>query len=128
MGCDVRFLSDKMLKILGNKAVIAINQDPLGVQGRKVRQNGDLEVWAGPLSNNCIVIVLWNRSSPRAMIIAHWKDIGLHSSIYAKVRNLWKHKTMAANHKGSLAASVKPHACKMYVLTFSPYSHTFPLD
>jgi hypothetical protein len=30
--------------------------------------------------------------------------------------------------KGSLTASVKPHACKMYVLTFSPYSHTSPLD
>jgi hypothetical protein len=32
------------------------------------------------------------------------------------------------SNKGSLTASVKPHACKMYVLTFSPYSHTSPLD
>ena len=33
-----------------------------------------------------------------------------------------QHRTLAANHKGSLTASVKPHACKMYVLTVSPYT------
>lgn len=126
IGCDVRFLSDKRLKILGNEEVIAVNQDPLGIQGIKVRQQGDLEVWAGPLSDNRIVVILWNRSSSRSIITAHWKDIGLHSSVSAKVRNLWKHRTLAANHKGSLTASVKPHACKMYVLTVYPY--TSPLD
>lgn len=126
IGCDVRFLSDKRLKILGNEEVIAVNQDPRGIQGIKVRQQGDLEVWAGPLSDNRIVVILWNRSSSRSIITAHWKDIGLHSSVSAKVRNLWKHRTLAANHKGSLTASVKPHACKMYVLTVYPY--TSPLD
>ena len=42
--------------------------------------------------------------------------------------SMWilQHKTLPVNHKGSLTASVKPHACKMYVLIVHPY--TSPLD
>ncbi|UJR07120.1 hypothetical protein I4U23_011408 [Adineta vaga] len=36
IGCDVRNMSSTTLSILSNPEVIAVNQDPLGVQGRKV--------------------------------------------------------------------------------------------
>jgi alpha-galactosidase len=36
IGCDVTTMSSDTLNILGNEEVIAINQDPLGVQGRRV--------------------------------------------------------------------------------------------
>eukprot|EP01018_Ginkgo_biloba_P022373 Gb_07118 [translate_table: standard] len=126
IGCDVRSLNNKTLKILSNEEVIAVNQDQLGIQGSKVSQQGDLEVWAGPLSNNRIALILWNRGWSRATITAKWKQFGLHSSVPVKVRNLWRHRDLAANHKGSLTASVKPHACKMYVLTILP--HSSPLN
>jgi alpha-galactosidase len=32
-------------EILLNKDVIAIDQDPLGQQGRRVKKSGDLEIW-----------------------------------------------------------------------------------
>ncbi|XP_020209605.1 alpha-galactosidase 3-like [Cajanus cajan] len=40
IGCDVRNLTAETLEILSNKEVIAINQDSLGVQGRKVQVSG----------------------------------------------------------------------------------------
>ncbi|KAF4363829.1 hypothetical protein F8388_000494 [Cannabis sativa] len=43
IGCDVRSLSKETLEILGNKEVISVNQDPLGVQARKIRSKGGLE-------------------------------------------------------------------------------------
>lgn len=49
IGCDVTNMTSATFEILTNKEVIAVNQDPLGVQGHKVAKNGDLEVWAGPL-------------------------------------------------------------------------------
>ncbi|GLJ35473.1 hypothetical protein SUGI_0713450 [Cryptomeria japonica] len=126
IGCDVRSLNNRTLKILSNEEVIAVNQDTLGIQGRKVSQQANLEVWAGPLANRRISVILWNRSLSRATITVHWKDIGLHPSVTAKVRNLWRHRDLAALHKGSLTASVKPHACKMYILTIvGHYSSPF---
>ncbi|XVF18347.1 hypothetical protein REPUB_Repub11eG0013900 [Reevesia pubescens] len=45
----------------------------LGVQGRKVHVPGEdncLEVWAGRLSGNCLVIIFGNRCSNAATITA----------------------------------------------------------
>ncbi len=36
IGCDVTKMSAATLSTLGNREVIAVNQDPLGVQGKKV--------------------------------------------------------------------------------------------
>ena len=49
-GNDVRSMSADTKEILENKEVIAINQDPLGRQGRRISKQGDLEVWSRPLS------------------------------------------------------------------------------
>jgi len=40
IGCDVSKMSNDTLQILTNKEAIAINQDPLGVQGKKVAVSG----------------------------------------------------------------------------------------
>ena len=37
IGCDVRNMSAETKTILTNKEVIAVNQDPLGIQGRRVK-------------------------------------------------------------------------------------------
>ncbi|KAH9329379.1 hypothetical protein KI387_001487, partial [Taxus chinensis] len=63
IGCDVTSMNKGTSRILSNQEVIAVNQDHKGIQGRKVSKQGDLEVWAGPLSNNriafnsCLVFV-----------------------------------------------------------------------
>ncbi|KAI0520399.1 hypothetical protein KFK09_007871 [Dendrobium nobile] len=115
IGCDVRFMSNETLAILSNSEVIAVNQDKLGVQGKKVKSNGNLEVWAGPLSGGKVAVVLWNRGSSQASITVDFADIGLNSSSVVGARDLWKHSTTSA--KGKLTATTASHASKMYVLT-----------
>ncbi|GAB2284971.1 Alpha-galactosidase 2 [Dionaea muscipula] len=120
IGCDVRSLDKTTLELLSNEEVIAVNQDKLGVQGKKVKKRGDHEVWAGPLSGKRVAVLLWNRSglSP-ANITAHWSDIGLHpSSTLVRARDLWAHSTEAAI-KRKLTVEVDKHGVKMFVLT--PY-------
>ncbi|XP_039140792.1 alpha-galactosidase-like [Dioscorea cayenensis subsp. rotundata] len=114
IGCDVRSISSETKDILGNSEVIAVNQDGLGVQGRKVKSNDGLEVWAGALSGGRVAVVLLNRSGSQASITADLSDIGLQSK-QAVVRDLWEHSTSKA--KGQITATVDSHACKMYVLT-----------
>ncbi|CAK9156365.1 unnamed protein product [Ilex paraguariensis] len=103
-------------ELLSNKEVIAVNQDKLGVQGKKVKKDGDLEVWAGPLSNNRIAVALWNRGASKADITAYWGDIGLKSTTTVNARDLWVHSTQMSV-TGQLTANVEPHDSKMYVLT-----------
>ncbi|CAL4942566.1 unnamed protein product [Urochloa decumbens] len=115
IGCDVRSMSQQTKDILSNSEVIAVNQDSLGVQGKKVQSSNGLEVWAGPLSNNRKAVVLWNRQGYQATITAQWSSIGLASSTTVTARDLWAHSSFSA--QGQLSASVAPHDCKMYVLT-----------
>ncbi|KAL3724970.1 hypothetical protein ACJRO7_030047 [Eucalyptus globulus] len=116
IGCDVRSMDYTTLMLLSNKEVIAVNQDGLGVQGKKVKSDGNLEVWAGPLSTNKVAVVLWNRGSSRATVTASWSDIGLNSTTVVKARDLWMHSTKRSI-KGQISADIDSHACKMYVLT-----------
>ncbi|WOK98900.1 alpha-galactosidase [Canna indica] len=116
IGCDVRSISKDALEILSNSEVIDVNQDSLGVQGRKVVSRGGKEVWAGPLSSNRIAVVLWNRGSSQAIIKVEWSDLGLSPSTVLQVRDLWAHSDIGSA-QGQLTGTVDSHACKMYVLT-----------
>lgn len=117
IGCDIRAIDNVTLELLGNKEVIAVNQDKLGIQGKKVKKDGDLEVWAGPLSKNRVAVVLWNRGSSKAAITAYWSDIGLKPTTVVRARDLWAHSTQRQVNGGKLSANVDSHDCKMYVLT-----------
>ncbi|CAF2118968.1 unnamed protein product [Brassica napus] len=118
IGCDLRSMDKVTYELLSNKEVIGVNQDKLGIQGKKIKKEGDLEVWAGPLSMKRVAVILWNRGSSTANITARWEDIGLDSSAIVNARDLWAHSTHSGVRK-QLSALVEPHACKMYTLTRS---------
>ncbi|PIN08187.1 Alpha-D-galactosidase (melibiase) [Handroanthus impetiginosus] len=119
IGCEVRNMTAETYEILTNEEVIAVNQDPLGIQGRKAHTDGPddcYQIWAGPLSGQRLVVALWNRCSEPATITAKWGAIGLESSASYSVRDLWKHEFVSQNSVTSFSAQVEPHGCEMYVL------------
>ncbi|MED6119973.1 hypothetical protein PIB30_016774, partial [Stylosanthes scabra] len=116
IGCDIRALDDTTKELLSNSEVIAVNQDKLGVQGKKVKSNNGLEVWAGPLSGNKVAVILWNRSSSKAKVTASWSDLGIKSATSVDARDLWEHSTTSLD-SGEISAELDSHACKMYILT-----------
>lgn len=116
IGCDLRSMDSVTLSLLNNKEVIAVNQDKLGVQGKKIKKDGDLEVWGGALSRNRVVVALWNRGSSQATITAYWSDLGLNSTTRARARDLWAHSTQRSL-QGQISAAVASHDCKLYILT-----------
>ncbi|KAK4270615.1 hypothetical protein QN277_019399 [Acacia crassicarpa] len=116
LGCDIRNMTEETKMIISNKEVIAVNQDPLGVQGKKVRMEGDIEIWAGPLSGNRVVAVLLNRGPVRYSITAFWDDIGIPPKSVVQATDLWEHKTLERQFVDKISATVDSHSCKMYVL------------
>ncbi|KAG6556475.1 hypothetical protein Mapa_002420 [Marchantia paleacea] len=128
IGCDVRNMSAEVLEILSNKEVIDVNQDPLGVQGRRVLRSpawwlgNNVQVWSGPLSGHRTVLLLWNRSRKAFNIKASWSDIGLKSGTPVTVRDLWKHETWDGNSVDEIEVRVQGHTSQMFILT--PQSRT----
>ena len=78
--------------ILTNPEVIAIDQDPLGVQGHRVTQEGPLEVWIKPLEDGSKAVGLFNRGWGAMPVTVNFRDVGLGDS--ANVRNLWTKKDL----------------------------------
>ncbi|MPQ44956.1 carboxypeptidase regulatory-like domain-containing protein [Clostridium tarantellae] len=68
IGNDIRNMSYEVATILTNKDIIALNQDPLGIQAYKIKDEGEFEVLAKPLENGDVGIVLFNRSNSFADI------------------------------------------------------------
>jgi alpha-galactosidase len=81
-------MEEETARLLMNRDVLAVNQDSLGVPGRRVRQMGSAEVWAKPLADGSVAVALINRgSSPREVTVTAG-EIGLLDTPKL-VRDLW---------------------------------------
>jgi len=126
-GNDLRDMSASTIKILTNPEVIAVDQDPLGVQGHIIHTEGKVSVWAGkPLFDGSQAILIFNQGKSPATVTARPGDLGLDPRTAYYVRDLWEHKTAAPPlHPGeSLTALIDPNDVAMF--RFSR-SNAFPL-
>ncbi len=116
-GNDIRNMTPEIREILTNKEVIAVDQDPLGRQGRRVAKNGDLEVWSKQLQDGSRAVLLLNRGASQETITATWEQIGYPEHLSASVRDLWAHKDLG-KFTGKFSAPVESHG--VVVVTVKP--------
>jgi alpha-galactosidase len=111
-GNDLSAMKPEIRDILLNREVIAVDQDPLGIQGRKVRDDGPYEVWMKPLADGSRAVLLFNRGTEESSISVPWEEIGLFPGMKASVRDLWK-KADVGVMAGHYEAKVEPHGVAM---------------
>ncbi|HTT63747.1 MAG TPA: alpha-galactosidase [Bryobacteraceae bacterium] len=111
-GNDIRSMSPEIRDILTNKEVIAIDQDPAGIEGRRVKRADGLEVWARQLADGGRAVALLNRTGAEASITVDWADIGYPAHLSAKVRDLWEKRDLGEK-TGSFSAPVPSHGVVM---------------
>ncbi len=111
-GNDVANMTADTKEILLNKDVIAVDQDALGQQGRRVKKTGDLEVWSKQLQDGGRAVALLNRSAATAKISVAWTDIGYPDAVSANVQDLWTKKESSAVKSG-YSAEVPSHGVVM---------------
>ena len=87
-GNDIRSMTPEITDILTNKEVIAVDQDPLQ-QGRRIRKEVDLEVWAKKLTGGRHAVILFNRGQAAGSIAVSWQELGLRFDAEPMVRDLW---------------------------------------
>jgi len=111
-GNDLRTMATEIREILTNREVIAIDQDPLGRQGRRLAKDGDLEVWAKELKNGDRAVILLNRGGSSQEMTVNWEQIGYPGHLSAAVRDLWSHKDLG-KFTGKFSATVDSHGVVM---------------
>jgi alpha-galactosidase len=116
-GNDLRNMPPDVKEILTNKEVIAVDQDALGRQGRRVWKDGDLEVWAKQLQDGSRAVVLLNRGASQQTVTATWEQIGYPDHLSASIRDLWAHKDLG-KFTGKFSSPVESHG--VVVVTVKP--------
>jgi alpha-galactosidase len=115
-GNDLGTMSDATRAILTNPEVIAVDQDPLGVQGVLVWEAPPaLQVWSKPLQDGAWAVALLNRADTQATISASLARVGLRHDT-AMVRDLWAHRDLGVFVK-QFATAVPAHGVAMLRMT-----------
>jgi alpha-galactosidase len=122
-GTNLTTMTATTRSIYTNRGVIAVDQDPLGTQGRPVvDSNGDW-VLTKPLANGDRAVVLFNQNPSPAAISATAAQVGFtppaHGSQDYQLTDLWTGQRYET--AGTIAANVPAHAAVMYLV--APTSH-----
>jgi alpha-galactosidase len=108
-GNDLTAMSPAVRAILTNREIIAVDQDVLGIEGRRTVKLADTEIWVRPLADGSQAVVLLNRSAERRSIQLDWSALHLPRYVTLDVRDLWLGRDRPRS-TGSLTAEVAPHA------------------
>jgi len=117
-GNDLRHMNPQTLKVLTDKDVIALNQDPLGIQALKHSAKDGMEAWFKPLTNGAWGVCFLNRNKDAQKIAFDWKsekvadDISNRDAkfdtITYRIRDLWQKQDIGTT-QNPLNAEVQGH-------------------
>ena len=119
-GNDLRDMSESTIRILTNPEAIAVNQDPLGVQGHIIRTEGKVGIWAGkPLFDGSQAVFFFNQGTAAETVILNLSELGIDPKAALYTRDIWQHTTSgpAVSPYGVLAVVVPPDDVRMYRLS-----------
>lgn len=118
LGNDLRNISDDVLKIVKNPALIAINQDALGVPAKRVVK-GTVDVLVKPLADGSVAVCAFNKGGKKKYNLNLKKVL---SDEYARCKktenfvatNLWDKSETTTN--GVLSVSVNKHDSAVFIV------------
>lgn len=111
---------NKVLQILTNKDVIALNQDKLGIQCKRIK-SGLKDVLVKPLENNEVAVCFFNKTNSKTEIscliseIHNVTKVTLPKSDKYVCKELWdKTETIVSD---TISATVEPHGVKVFKIS-----------
>jgi len=107
-GNNISTMNDTINAILTAPEIIAIDQDPFGIQGTRIRNHKGLQVWQKPLNDGSVAIALLNLTSSEADMYITLEEIGFKKNRTCSVRDLWKQKDLA-EITDTFSTRVEPH-------------------
>ena len=115
LGNDVINMPQYVKEIIMNKEIIAIDQDPLGIQGEVVQDlESGSQVWLKELKNGSKAIAVINRTAKPEKITINWVTLNIPGQW--KVRDLWEHADKGT-FTDEYTMKLKPHETVVIKLT-----------
>jgi alpha-galactosidase len=105
-GNALPYMDDVTWRLLTDRDVLAVDQDPLGAPARVVPGTGG-KVWRRTMSDGSVAVALWNSGDTDARISVPRADLGLPAASDYLARNLWTGTRSAAGN--SVGAQVSAH-------------------
>jgi alpha-galactosidase len=106
IGCDMTKMDDLTTSLFTNDEVLAVNQDPLGKQAYRIKQDGPTEVWMKPMADGTVAVGLFNRGAAPAEAAVGWSDLKLTGP--QPVRDLWRQQDLGSRD-AEYSATVNSH-------------------
>jgi alpha-galactosidase len=107
IGADMTQMDDWTVDLLGNREVLAINQDPLGKAAGRVWADNWTQVWARQLADGTIAVGLFNRAPEAMPVTVKFADVGLTGR--QSIRDPWTHADVPGGEQESYTATVTRH-------------------
>ena len=120
LGNDLRKMDESVKKIVTNKNMIAINQDPLCKQAKRVKR-GTVDVLAKPLADGGTAICFFNKSSHSARITYDLNKlcddvyVAMKRKSEYRPKDQWTGET-AETTCGKLSVALQKHQTKVYII------------
>ncbi len=115
IGADLRKAGEETYEILGNKEVIAVDQDELGKQGTVLSSEDGRWVVVKEMADGSRTVALFNETGEEQQIGTTAQDAGLPEASSYEVRDLWEHRTDTGD--GTLSATVPAHGTVLLRVT-----------
>jgi alpha-galactosidase len=118
IGYDLPSMPAASREVLANKDVIAVDQDRLGRQGRRLARRDGVETWLRPLSGGDYALLLFNRGSSDATASAVVSSLsGVRSRSSYKLRDLWSGARKTVRRGRAVKATLPAHGVVMWRVT-----------
>lgn len=111
--CDVRNMNETTKKILLNKDILAIDQDVLGKQAKRVVFKDEWQVFVKPLANGDIALAVLNTDDKARNIDLDLASLGITNK--SKSLDVWSKVSKSIKNKISL--KVASHETKVFRLS-----------
>ena len=118
IGSDLRSASEETFEILGNREVVAVDQDPLGRQGTVISSAGGRWVVAKEMRDGSRAVALFNESGTAQRISTSAEAVGLPAADAYTLRDLWQHRSY--NTAGTISATVPAHGTVLVRVSTDP--------
>ncbi len=119
LGNDLRNMSEQVKSIVTNRNMIAINQDPLAKQAKRVKK-GVVDVLAKPLANGSVAVCFFNKSSHGAKAkfdlntLADDKYVALQKQTEYTAKEQWSGEKLTTS--GTISVSLEKCQSKVYIV------------
>jgi alpha-galactosidase len=91
-GNDLSTMKPEVLEILTNREVIALDQDPLGQQASRIRQEGPITIWEKQLADGSKAVGIFNDGRTTLPATVTFSELGVSTKV--KLRDLWQKKDL----------------------------------